>query len=552
MIRIQSQDRFFNKSKDSWSTPSWLLIPSWNGRGKGERDFWILLKFILPALIAFLVIFLNRSCRADGGLNRVNPGIAFESVNIEGNSFFDDSKLYSKMRLKGSPSVDLLEKNIERILALYEENGFPYCQISPSDFRTVGKDRISFSLQVNEGPRVKIKAVQLDGLKTTQRNIILREMGKDIFGYFSQSNLDRSIKRIEKLSYIKEVKETELLSGDNPEEGILKITLVERRNNTFSGIIGYAPSSGMQKGNLVGSMNLIFDNMFGTGRRMEWNWYRKDPYSSRFDFQYRESWIFGLPPTLELKTGQTDYDSTYLHLYLSAKLIFNSTKKISWGLEGGWEKIIPGSAGKSYLPDIRKYKAGLILSLDLLDRLENPCRGILYRVGMNYTQKRNYPTSVYVPDQLKAHSTNYYLDADNLIPTFRNQTLFAGVHFRGLNTNEKVVPLSDQYKLGGINSLRGYREEEFYGTTVSWVNLEYRFLMEGNSRFFLFTDYGYYERRVHSGDRGDFKVISDGKLGYGLGLRIDTKAGLLGLDYGLGEGDSFSQGKIHFGVVNRF
>jgi len=132
------------------------------------------------------------------------------------------------------------------------------------------------------------------------------------------------------------------------------------------------------------------------------------------------------------------------------------------------------------------------------------------------------------------------------------------VHFKGLNTNEKVVPLSDQYKLGGINSLRGYREEEFYGTTVSWVNLEYRFLMEGNSRFFLFTDYGYYERRILSGDSGDFKEISDGKpirgvrLGYGLGLRIDTKAGLLGLDYGLGKGDSFSQGKIHFGVINRF
>ncbi|HEX7401973.1 MAG TPA: BamA/TamA family outer membrane protein [candidate division Zixibacteria bacterium] len=507
---------------------------------------------MLPALIVLLTIFLNRSCQADGGLNRVNQGIASESVNLEGNKFFDDSELYSKMKLNGSLSAGLLEKNIERILTLYEENGFPYCQISPSDFRTVGKDRISFSLQVNEGPRVKIKAVQLDGLKTTKRNVILREMGKDIIGYFSQSNLNRSIKRIEKLSYIEEVKETELLSGENPEEGILKITLEERRNNTFSGILGYAPSSGSQKGNLVGSMNLVFDNMFGTGRRMEWDWYRKDPYSSRFDFQYRESWIFGLPPALELKTGQTDYDSTYLQFYLLTKLVFNSTQKLSWGLEGGWEKIIPGSAGKSYLPDSRKYKAGLILSLDLRDRMENPRQGIFYQVGMNYTQKRNYPTSVYVPDQLKAHSNNYYLDADNLIPFFRNQTLFAGVHFRGLNTNEKIVPLSDQYKLGGINSLRGYREEEFYGTTIGWVNLEYRFLMEGNSRFFLFTDYGYYERRTLSGDSGDFKEISDGRLGYGLGLRIDTKAGLLGLDYGLGEGDSFSQGKIHFGVINRF
>ncbi len=529
MSRIQIKDRFFDKSRGFES-----------------------LKSLLPAFFVLLAIFFNHSCRAEDGINKASQGMSLESVKIEGNRFFDDNQLYSEMRLKGSPSTSLLERNIDKILTLYEENGFPYCQVSPSDFKKTGKDKLCFSLKVNEGPRVKIKSVQLDGLKTTKEKVILREIGKDIFGYFSQSHLDRSIKRLEKLSYIKEIKEAQLLSGDDPEEGILKITLEERRNNTFSGILGYVPSSDRQKGNLVGSMNLVFDNMFGTGRRMEWSWYRKDPYSSRFDFQYRESWIFGLPPTLELSVGQTDYDSTYLQLNFSAKLIFNSTRKLSWGVEGGWEKIIPGSAGRSYSPDSRKYKAGFILSLDLRDKTENPRRGILYQGGVSYARKINYPTPVYLPEQLRTHSANYYLDAENLIPTFRNQTLFAGVHFRGLNTDEKVAPLSDQYKLGGINSLRGYREEEFYGTTIGWVNLEYRFLMEGNSRFFLFTDYGYFERKTPSGESGKFKKISDDKLGYGLGLRIDAKAGLLGLDYGLGEGDSFSQGKIHFGVINRF
>jgi outer membrane protein insertion porin family len=509
-------------------------------------------KLMLPVWVGFLGIFIHSFGTAEEISSAVHRGITFENVKIEGNRFFDDTQLCSRLKLKGTPSTDLLERNIDRILTLYEDNGFPYCQISPSDFKTAGEDKISFSLRVNEGPRVRIKAVRLDGLKTTKERMILRELGKEIYGYFSQNHLDRSIRRIEKLSYIKEIKETELLSGENPEEGILRIALEERRNNVFSGVIGYVPSSGSQKGSLVGSMNLVFDNMFGTGRRMEWNWYRKDPYSSRFDFQYRESWIFGLPPALELKTGQTDYDSTYLQLYFSVRLLFSSTRKLSWGLEGGWEKIIPGSAGKIYLPDSRKYMGGLVLSLDLRDRSENPCRGIFYQAGMSYSRKRNYPTPVYLPDQSSAHSANYYLDADNFIPTFKNQVIFAGVHFRGLNTDEKVVPLSDQYKLGGINSLRGYREEEFYGTTVGWLNLEYRFLMEGNSRFFLFSDYGHFERKALSRNGGDFKKISDGKLGYGLGLRIDTRAGLLGLDYGLGEKDSFSQGKIHFGVMNRF
>ena len=39
---------------------------------------------------------------------------------------------------------------------------------------------------------------------------------------------------------------------------------------------------------------------------------------------------------------------------------------------------------------------------------------------------------------------------------------------------------------------------------------------------------------------------------YGFGIRIETRLGLFGVDYGLGEGDSFLQGKVHVGLVNWF
>ena len=511
-----------------------------------------IIAFKSSVLIVLLILILNSSLLAGENLYKSDAIGVGEDIRIEGNRFFESSKLLSEMKLRGLPNYDLLEKKIERVLKLYEENGFPYCQISPSDFKATEKGRLAFSLRVNEGPRVKIKEIELDGLKTTKRKVILREMGRSLFGYFSQNQLIRSIGRIERLSYIKTVEDVQLLSGENPDEGILKITLEERKNNTFSGILGYAPSAGTRKGNLVGWINMNFDNIFGTGRRMEWDWSRKDAYSSRFNFLYKESWIFGLPPTLEFKTSQLDCDSTYLQLSFAAKLGFNQTDKLSWGIEAGWEKTIPGSAGKSYLPDSRKYITGLELTFDLLEPRDNPRRGLRYQAKMNYAQKRNYSTSIFVPDQLKVQSIVYSLELDNLVPVFGNQTVFAGVHFKGLNSNEKIIPFSDQFALGGINSLRGYREEEFFGTTIAWTNLEYRLLLDDNSRFFLFTDYGYFERKVRSESGGDLMRISDRKLGYGFGLRIDSKAGLLGLDYGLGEGDSFNRGKIHFGVINRF
>lgn len=513
-----------------------------------------ILRYRSPILLVSLLWLLGLPCLAGEDLYESNQIILSEKIRIEGNRFFDIGRLLEEVDLKSNSSyrLDLLEEGIDRILTLYEENGFPYCQISPSHFRILEKGEISFSFLVEEGPQVKIREVQLEGLKVTKEKIILRELGTGIFGLFSQSRLNAGLKRVERLSYIKEIERSQLLAGESPEDGVLRITLAEKRNNTLSGVLGYAPSRGNGRGSLHGNLELVFDNIFGTGRMVRWKWSRKDSYSNQLCFRYREPWVLGLPPTLELSLDQLDFDSTYLQLSFSAKLLFNSTDRISWGVEGGWEKVVPGSAGETYLPDSRKYRLGAVFSFDLLDCPDNPRKGIFYQTEISCALKRNYPTSSFIPEDQRGALGRISLDLNHHLPTSRKQTIFVGLHFKGLSTDEEQVPVSDQFRLGGINSLRGYREAEFFGTQVIWTNLEYRFLLNRNSRFFLFCDYGYFQQEVLSGTDKALEKTTGGKWGYGFGLRIDSKAGLLGIDFGWGEGDSFSQGKIHLGVVNSF
>ena len=60
-------------------------------------------------------------------------------------------------------------------------------------------------------------------------------------------------------------------------------------------------------------------------------------------------------------------------------------------------------------------------------------------------------------------------------------------------------------------------------------------------------DIGHYQRTTsHEGK------FSSTKIGYGLGMRIETRLGLIGIDYGIGEDDGLLNGKIHVGIVNRF
>jgi outer membrane protein assembly factor BamA len=520
--------------------------------------------------------FLNSLALGDQDTKRTLPNMEISGrVQIEGNAFFKTQELMSQVGLKAGLNYtdDLLERSIDRILELYDENGFPYCQVSPSEFKIDDEGKLSFLLKVREGPRVRINEIQFGGLEHTKEKVVRREADSSPFGFFSQSKLDRIVRRLRRLSYIEDVEEASLVAGNDPARGlspetaVLRITLRERKNNSFSGILGYVPSSrtlrtnpspGGKKGHLTGKIDLVFDNIFGTGRRVDLKWYRKDPYSSDLSFFYREPWILGLPPTLELGMSQTDYDSTYLQISLALGLLFSPLEKIWWEAEIGWEKVVPGSSGEAYIPQSRKYEAGVNLSLNLLDQPGNPRRGLFHRTQVTCGRKRNYSTSDFTPKKEVVFDTKLSLDLQHFLPTFRRQTFMTAMHFRGMATDEDsddpsgLVPFPEQFKLGGINNLRGYREEEFSGTRVVWTNLEYRFLWGSGSRLFIFTDYGYFLRKARLTEDSSLREISGKKLGYGFGMRIDSKAGLFGIDYGIGEKDRLTEGKIHFGIVNRF
>ena len=116
-----------------------------------------------------------------------------------------------------------------------------------------------------------------------------------------------------------------------------------------------------------------------------------------------------------------------------------------------------------------------------------------------------------------------------------------------------MVPYSEQIRFGGLKTVRGYTEDFFNGTRAGWNNFELRWLTAPRSRLFVFLDLGYYYRRAYSSDSPVRITKQDGwPLGYGFGMRFETKLGLFALDFGLGRNDSFSEGKIHFGIASEF
>ena len=137
------------------------------------------------------------------------------------------------------------------------------------------------------------------------------------------------------------------------------------------------------------------------------------------------------------------------------------------------------------------------------------------------------------------------------MPTFTRQTLAVLVRYRRIDTPVEKLSLSDRYWLGGTTSIRGYREKIFPAVKALWATLEYRLISGRASWIFAFIDSGYFLNRIKDSE-GNFTKTTMNRTGYGFGLRIESRAGTLGFDFGLGRGDSFGEGKFHVSLANNF
>jgi outer membrane protein insertion porin family len=115
-----------------------------------------------------------------------------------------------------------------------------------------------------------------------------------------------------------------------------------------------------------------------------------------------------------------------------------------------------------------------------------------------------------------------------------------------------TVLFSEQFFVGGAETLRGYREDRFWGDRMILLNSEYRMPMGKSLTGVAFADYGDAWKQVdnltitnaHFFQHDSFKP----NLGVGIGIRVVTPIGPLRLDYGRGN----EGGRTHFAIGHSF
>jgi len=473
-----------------------------------------------------------------------------DSSLIDFDSYFDFMKeqIFNKYSL---------EESINEALTFAENNSYPFIKIIIEgiffyDDSSSGEHLADIHLLINNGKKSSIDKIEVKGNTSTKDYVITRELRIEQGEEYSHSMVEELPNRLNRLRFFEPVATPQFLINEK-KEGVILIEVKEKQTNNFDGIIGYIPAAKEgEKGYVTGLVNVSLRNLFGTGRAAAFHWQQFNRFSQDVEIKYLEPWLLGYPFNINGALYQRKQDTTYVQRKLEGSLEYLATEDISAAVLIGTESITPSQNANNYTRIFNSsiLTTGVNLKIDTRDDPYAPKGGVLFINSYSLSRKKLIGPLEFITPGLETNINlqRFTFTFWGFYELFANQVIAIGL--TGKELRGTFFEESDLFRLGGNNSLRGYREEQFLGSRVAWSNLEYRFLLSRRSFAFAFFDTGYYLRNEDA-ERSILK--SEGfNTGYGIGLSIETGLGVLAVSFALAKGDSFSDGKIHFGIINEF
>jgi outer membrane protein assembly factor BamA len=470
-----------------------------------------------------------------------------------------DSLPSDLVKTLGRPGLSFPEPYewLDRALAYAEDEGLPFAKVSIENL-SIRDSLLSGNLVFDAGPRISWDSLGIAGeTKTTVQ--YLQQISRLTPGEpFSQTELEKATQTLKRSPYFLLVGSPELLFQTRQAKPIF--TIQDRRVNVFDGVIGLLPNENEPgKVLITGEVDLRLYHLGGKGRDVTLSWQRLNIQSQSLEIKAKESFVFRSPidvsvgfsllkqdssfvnRSFELDFGYRISDAGYLNFFTKRKAgdllasdVTSSAEQLPSSIDHRWNHY------------------GIGIDWDKLDSPVNPRRGMRIQANFSLGNKRilqntGLPEELY--SDLEESSAQYqgYFSGEKHIflrPAW-------GMWIRGVGgfiQNENLF-LNEFFRIGGLKSIRGFNEKNFFAKQFGYLNFEQRLFFDQNSYLILFADVGVVENPYNVPE-------IDHPFSFGTGINLDTDGGLFSFVLALGKSNtqplSFSYSRIHFGYLARF
>ena len=463
---------------------------------------------------------------------------------------------YREKLYRGTPFVPADWVRLqERILTEAENQGFPFATVGLDSIRLDGA-AIAGRVVLKRGRAVVFDSLQIVGNTKTKKRFLTKYLQLFPGQLFSQQRVDAAAQLLRQLPYVKLRAEPEVRFALG--RARVYLLLDERPSNQFDAIVGILPNANARQTGVqfTGDVTINLRNIKGGGKQLGLQWRKTDALSQLLDVQYVHPNFFGTPfeVAASFNLYKQTYDFTTIRPRLQVTYPTARAGRVSFFAEQRGS-FIDSVRDKSVLPatlDAQYNSYGIGYDFNSLDDLFFPHRGYLISGQGALGTKTITKSSLLRPelyDGLALRTTQYSLSlrAERYLPVKRAGVLL--LRLRGESLRNPQLLINDLYRLGGLNSLRGFNENQFYTSTYAVATAEFRQFIGPESYAFLFFDQAYLRRDLAN-------ATANQPTGLGAGLSFRTPAGLFQFVYSVGrangQGFDVKTSKIHFGLTSRF
>lgn len=503
----------------------------------------------------------------------VDENDVVRGINLTGTGPIPAADILALLQTKVGFVLNLptLANDVSRIRQLYEARGY---QAFVSEDLGLKDGILNIPIVVGT-----IGKVTITGLRKTRQEVVLREMKQLPGQYYSLLELRKDLTRIYNTDLFESVDPT----FNFPSPGTVDITLniQEKRTGQVAVSIGYS-----NRGGVIGRAEVGETNLFGRGQQANLLW-ETGGFARRnsFEIGFTEPWLDKRRTSLSvslfdrvvyrfarsLSSGfgntignETDYFETHTGGQVTVGRPLSETVR---GFVGFRYDNVRVPALQLDLQDAVLLQNGPIASINL--RLVHNTRDFDlepaaggYEVFNSDIGRADLKPVGTVGGQTPAgvfgvvNYTKFGIDARRyLSPQGRRQTpndkrnVFALRLMLASSTGK--LPFSEQYFVGGAETLRGYQEDRFWGKNMFLASVEFRTPLANSLTGVVFADAGdAWDSLYQNVNIPGFSQHSGfgPNVGFGVGLRVRTPIGPIRIDQGFG-----SEGaRTHFSIGHVF
>ena len=473
-------------------------------------------------------------------------------------------------------NFDQLKGVQETMLVHLENNGYPFAKVYLDSISLI-EDSVNAKLIIDKGPFYRIDSIRVYGNAKISNSFLQHYLDIPNGSVYNREKLIRISKKIKELSFLEEEQPSNMsLLGTG---SVLNLYLKHRRSSQVNALIGFLPNNDQlssKKLLVTGEANVHLQNAFGGGEALGLNWQQLQVKSPRLNIFYRHPYLFNSPLGVDFSFDMLRKDSSYLNINLnlggryalsesqSGKIFIQHLQTIV--SQGGVnEAQVIATKALPDIADVSTLGLGVEFEKNKTNYRFNPRSGYQFNVGGSGGTKKIKKNNeilelkdpsdpsfdfagLYDTVKLKSYQIRLLGAIAKYFPVGKQGTFKTSMNGGGILSDN--IYRNELFQIGGYKLLRGFDEESEYLSQYVVGTFEYRYLIGLNSFFYGFIDGGWGRNNSHSAN------YTHTYIGTGLGLALETKAGIFNLAWAVGKRDdtqlNLRQSKVHFGFVNYF